>query len=227
VSGYRYKGSIMPHPSTSTASRRAAETKPLVSIVEDDTDVRRSIARLLQTIGLETEQFANASQALSAMRPDRPGCLIVDMRLPDRDGLDLIQDLRREGIKRPAIVITAYADVPAAVRALKLEVFDFFEKPFPDQQFLAAVQQAIDRDLEQFETDTHRMAMDAKIDALSQREQQVLRGIIAGSSSKMIAADLGISPKTVENYRASLMDKLDAENVAHLVTLVYDVLRDK
>lgn len=217
----------MPHPKTIAAPSRVAVKQPLISIVEDDADVRRSIARLLQTIGLETEQYATANQALTAMRIDRPGCLIVDMRLPDRDGLDLIEDLRRREINRPAIVITAYADVPAAVRALKLDVFDFFEKPFPDQQFLAAVQQVIDRDLEQFEADARRGAMNAKIDALSQREQQVLHGIVAGNSSKMIAADLGISPKTVENYRASLMDKLDAENVAHLVTLVYDVLRER
>lgn len=215
----------MPQTRTRNAAHRFKPPAPRVSIIEDDADVLRSIARLLDTVGLETKSFERAHNALGQITADRPGCLIVDMRLPDRDGLDLIEDLRARDIHTPALIITAYADVPSAVRAMKLRVFEFLEKPFPDQQFLAAVQKAVDQDIERFKRDAERRAQTRMIQRLSQRERDVLAGIVDGSSSKAIAADLGISPKTVENYRASLMDKLEAENVAHLVTLVYDYFR--
>lgn len=177
--------------------------KPLVHIVDDDPDVRRSIGRLLETIGLETRTYSMAAESIDAITADRPGCLIIDMRLPDRDGLDLLQDLRDRGISTPAIVITAFADVPAAVRAMKLCVCDFLEKPFRDQQFLAAVQKAVGEHTKHFEDEQRRKAVFGKIEELSQREKQVLQGIVAGKSSKIIASDLVISSKTVENYRAT------------------------
>jgi len=215
----------MTQSQTRTGTRRFKPPAPRVGIIEDDADVRRSIARLLDTVGLETQSFERARDALGGLRGDRPGCLVVDMRLPDRDGLDLIADLRERDIHSPAVIITAYADVPSAVRAMKLGVFEFLEKPFRDQQFIAAVQKAVDQDIERFMRDAERRARARMVERLSQREREVLAGIVDGSSSKAIAADLGISPKTVENYRASLMDKLEAENVAHPVTLVYDYFR--
>lgn len=209
----------------SNPDTQASDQAPCVNLIEDDADVRRSISSLLSTVGLETQAFDRSQDAVGQITNDRPGCLIIDMRLPDRDGLDLLQELRDKGVKMPAIIITAYADVPSAVRAMKLRVFDFLEKPFPEQQFIAAVQSAVEKDVARHKSHQERSGIDEKIDSLSVREKQVLRGIIAGLSSKMIAADLQISPKTVENYRANLMQKLDAENVAHLVTLVYDHFR--
>lgn len=204
-------------------TRRVDE--PLVYLVEDDPDVRRSIGRLLDTVGLEIRAFGRAQDAIEAIDSVRPGCLIIDMRLPDRDGLDLLEDLRDADVSMPAIVITAYADVPSAIRAMKLKVFDFIEKPFPDQQFLAAVQKAVDHDQKHFAMQNQRRLLIEKIDELSEREREVLHGVVSGNSSKMIASELGISQKTVENYRASLMSKLEADNVAHLVTMVYEYYR--
>lgn len=194
--------------------------EPLVSIIEDDPDVSRSIIRLLATVGLASQAFNTGQDALESINTDRPGCLIADMRLPDRDGLDVIQDLREQGVTLPAIVITAYADVPSAVRAMKLGVADFLEKPFAEQQFIAAVQRSVDQHVKQFQAELQQSEIQAKLSTLSDRERQVLKGIIAGHSSKIIGGTLDISQKTVENYRASLMKKLDADNAAHLVSLV-------
>lgn len=207
-------------PDIETADHLSKRT-PLVRIIEDDSDVRRSMVRLLSTIGLQAQAFPSAKQALAEIDPNRPGCLIIDMRLPDRDGLDLLKELAEKQIKTPAIIVTAFADVPSVIRAMKLKAFDFIEKPFPEQQFLAAVQKAVDRDIARHDAERDRRTSLQRIELLSHREREVLEGIVAGKSSKMIAFDMGISPKTVENYRANLMDKLEAQNVAHLVTLVY------
>jgi len=200
-------------------------TKPLVRVVDDDQDVRRSISSLLSTVGLESEVYASASEAVRSIDLDRPGCMVIDMRLPDRDGLDLLEELRAKGNDLPILIVTAYGDVSSAVRAMKAQAIDFIEKPFPGQRFISSVQKAVDRDLQRRQKMLGRRAIKEKLQTLSERERQVLDGIVAGLSSKMIAVDLGIKPKTVENYRASLMQKMDAENAAHLVALVYDTLR--
>ena len=204
----------------SNAGDKSAE--PIVTVVEDEPTVSRSIIRLLETIGLKARSYANAQDAIEGIQSSDIGCLIMDMRLPDRDGLDLLEQLRAEGITMPAIVITAFGDIPAAVRAMKLGVHDFLEKPFREQPFISAVQKAVNEDITRSRVEQKQRATQKQINSLSERETQVLRGIIDGKSSKMIAADLGISQKTVENYRSSLMVKIEAQNAAHLVTRVYD-----
>lgn len=207
----------MPISQATPIKSEEAAAQPIVWVVEDDPDVRVSITRLLKTINLPTHAVGSAKEALAEIETDRPGCLIMDMRLPDRDGLDLLQDLRNRGVAMPAIVITAFADVPAAVRALKLGVLDFLEKPFMDQQFIAAVQKAIHTDIDRFTRRQNELAWKQKLDRLSPRERDVLKIVITGRSSKMIAHELGLSQKTIENYRGNLMDKLGAENVVDLV----------
>lgn len=201
--------------------------QPLVTIVDDDPDVRRSLARLLDTIPIQTEMYASASEVLDRYVHNRPGCMVIDMRLPDRDGLDLIKQLRSQGVNTPVLVITAFGNVDSAVRAMKLDALDFLEKPFKDQEFIASVQRAIDLDVSRLDQERSHQAIKQRFDSLSDRERDVLQGIVEGKSSKMIAVDLGLQQKTVDNYRLSLMRKIEAQNVAHLVGMVYKLSNEK
>lgn len=198
---------------------------PMITIVDDSGDVRRSVMRLLETIGIQSQSYENAQALIDSLEdidPSVPGCLIIDLRLPDMDGLDMLETLRCKGVTKPAIIITAYGDVPSVVRAMKVKVSDFIEKPFSEQMFLAAVHKAIDKDKEISRSADEKREIHEKISRLSERERQVLKGILRTKSSKQIANHLNLSAKTVENYRASLMDKMEARNIAHLITLVFN-----
>ncbi len=192
----------------------------IVYVVDDDVEVRRSLRWLLESVGMTVETFANAPEFLDAFDSARPSCLVLDMRMPEMSGLELQRELGVRGITIPIIIITAYGEVRDAVEAMKCGAVDFIEKPFSDQALLDQIHKALDRDIE----DRHRHEfldeVCAKIDELTPREREVMDLVVSGLSTKRIAEDLGISPKTVEAHRARIMQKMHAGSLADLVRLV-------
>ncbi|QRM27311.1 response regulator FixJ [Microvirga sp. VF16] len=190
-----------------------------VHVVDDDVAVRKSLAFLLASEGLPVRLHESASAFLDDAPSVEAGCIVTDVRMPGIDGIELIRRLKERGIALPVIVMTGHADVPMAVEAMKEGAIDFLEKPFGDEVFLAAVRSALARQ----ERNSHHGAQVAEIqgrfDALSERERQVLDGLVAGKANKMIAYDLGISPRTVEIYRANVMAKMQAKSLSELVRL--------
>ena len=193
--------------------------EPLVHIIDDDDAARESLAFLLGTAGVAVRTYESAVAFMEALPPVRAGCVVTDVRMPGMTGMELLQRLRERGIGLPVIVITGHGDVPLAVEAMKLGAADFIEKPFDDEVLLASVKTALDKRLEDRERDAKRIEIKEKFTALSPRERQVLDGLIAGNPNKTIAFDLGISPRTVEVYRANLMTKMDASSLSELVRL--------
>ncbi|WP_303907953.1 response regulator transcription factor [Thiohalomonas denitrificans] len=194
--------------------------QPTVFIVDDDEAVRDSLSWLMSSVGLAAKSFSSARVFLDTYAPSRPGCVVLDIRMPGMSGLDLQEQIRKRGIELPLIFISGHADVPMAVRALKSGAFDFIEKPFNDQVLLECVQRAIEEDEE------HRRRWAAKADVvgrlnlLTPREREVLDLVVEGASNKVISNSLGVSLKTVEAHRARVMEKLQAGSLSELVRLV-------
>jgi two-component system response regulator FixJ len=189
----------------------------IVHIVDDDEAVRQSLAFLLGSAGLTVRLYDSASAFLAGLSAVKNGCLVTDVRMPDMTGIELLQQLRSKACKLPAIVITGHGDVPLAVEAMKAGAVDFIEKPFDQAAILNAVQSALDRDSNAEGSDATVVA--GKLATLSERERQVLEGLVAGHSNKTIAHDLGISPRTVEIYRANLMTKMVARSLSELIRM--------
>ena len=189
----------------------------VVHIVDDDDGVRQSLAFLLSSAGLPVRLYDLATAFLAALASIQGGCLITDMRMPDMTGLELLRELRARAIGLPAIVITGHGDVPLAVEAMKAGAIDFIEKPFEEQAILDAVRAALERGGN--EGDGDRAAIAGKLALLSERERQVLDGLISGHANKTIAHNLGISPRTVEVYRANLMAKMEAKSLSELIRM--------
>ncbi|MGY2049401.1 response regulator FixJ [Methylobacterium sp. JK268] len=192
--------------------------EPVVHVVDDDAAVRRSLAFLLASDGLPVRLHGSAAALLDAV-PEVTGCVVTDVRMPDLDGLELLRRLRARGDAAPVIVMTGHADVPLAVAAMKEGAIDFIEKPFDDEVFLAIVRAALDRRRESAEQDAAAADLRRRVAALSAREGQVLDALVAGKANKVIARDLGISPRTVEIYRANLMAKMRAGSLSELVRM--------
>ena len=191
--------------------------KEIVFVVDDDIHARDSLCALLESAGLTGEAYESAQAFLDAYVPERAGCLIADIRMPDMDGLALQEELNRRNAGLPVIVVTGHADVPLAVRAMKEGAVDLIEKPFDDELLLATVRRALA--LAQ-DVRTQAMAADtakARIASLSARERQVLELLVAGQPNKIIAYELDISPRTVEIHRAHVMDKMEAKSLSDLV----------
>jgi two-component system, LuxR family, response regulator FixJ len=190
-----------------------------VHVVDDDVAVRKSLAFLLASEGLPVRLHESASAFLEEVVGAEAGCVVTDVRMPGIDGIELIRQLKDRGITLPVIVITGHADVPMAVEAMKEGAIDFLEKPFGDDVFLTTVRDALSR----HEKSSHQGAQVAQVqtrfEALSERERQVLDGLVAGKANKVIAYDLGISPRTVEIYRANVMAKMQARSLSELVRL--------
>ena len=190
-----------------------------VHVVDDDVAVRKSMAFLLASEGLPVRLHESASAFLEEVMGAEAGCVVTDVRMPGIDGIELIRQLKDRGITLPVIVITGHADVPMAVEAMKEGAIDFLEKPFGDDVFLTTVRDALSR----HEKSSHQGAQVAQVqtrfEALSERERQVLDGLVAGKANKVIAYDLGISPRTVEIYRANVMAKMQARSLSELVRL--------
>jgi two-component system response regulator FixJ len=192
-------------------------TDGTVFVVDDDTDVRDSICALLESVGLTSEPFDSALAFLAAYRPDRHGCVIADVRMPDMDGMALQEELGKRGSTLPVIVVTGHADVPLAVRAMKAGAADFIEKPFDDAALITSVRRALAQAVSTREQASAAQKASALIATLSARERQVLELLVAGRSNKVIAYELDISPRTVEIHRAHVMEKMEAKSLSDLV----------
>lgn len=190
-----------------------------VFIVDDDEAVRDSLSWLMQSVGLKTEAFPSADAFLQGFGEDRPGCLLLDIRMPGMSGLELQSVLQERDFRLPLVVISGHADVPMAVRALKAGAFDFIEKPFNDQLLLDTVQRAIEQDRERRESQAQLNEWRARLDTLTPREHEVLELVVVGASNKQIGSELGVSLKTVEAHRARVMDKLQADSLSQLVRM--------
>ena len=189
----------------------------VVYIVDDDDAGRGSLRYLLESIGLKVAPYANPDEFLDQFDDDALGCVVLDMRLPKIGGLEVLRTLRERGTKIPVIIITAFGDVRVAVEAMKYGAYDFFEKPFNDQELLDGIQQCIQDHANIREIESRRTEIRSRLDRLTVREREVLDHIIEGMQNKQIAAQMTISTKTVEAYRSKLMEKMQARSVAHLV----------
>lgn len=191
----------------------------VVHVVDDDLAVRQSLAFLLASEGLPVRLHESASAFLDKVKAVPAGCIVTDVRMPGLDGIAFLRSLKARGFDLPVIVMTGHADVPLAVEAMKEGAVDFIEKPFDDTALLAAIRSA----LAQRERDDAESALAAEMRArcglLSEREAQVMEGLVAGKPNKVIAFDLGISPRTVEIYRANVMTKMQAGSLSELVRM--------
>jgi two-component system, LuxR family, response regulator FixJ len=190
-----------------------------IYVIDDDEAVRESLEFLLKTAGITVRGFESAKAFLEILPGVRSGCVVTDVRMPEVSGIDLLGRLRELGLTLPVIVITGHGDVPLAVEAMKIGAVDFLEKPFDDDHLLAAVRAALDRDADAAKRQAELGEIHVKLAALSNRERQVLEGLVMGHANKIIAFDLGISPRTVEIYRANVMTKMAANSLSDLVRM--------
>jgi two-component system response regulator FixJ len=188
-------------------------------VIDDDQAVRESIEFLLRSAQLTVKTYETASAFLAVAPTVGSGCIITDVRMPGISGIDLLRRLKEMGIRLPVIVITGHGDVPLAVEAMKFGALDFLEKPFDDDVLLASVRSALDRSEASAQLETERAEIRARIALLTNREHEVLDGLVAGHPNKIIAFDLKISPRTVEIYRANVMTKMKAGSLSELVRM--------
>ncbi len=198
-------------------------TDTVVHIVDDEEAVRNSLAFLLSSAGFAVRVHESATAFLVIAGEIGNGCLITDLRMPDMDGVELLRRLRAADAMLPAIVITGHGDVQMAVEAMKNGAIDFIEKPFSDDVLIESITRAAGRAAERVQSDAALTQVRQRVASLSERERQVLKGVVAGQPNKTIALELGISPRTVEVYRAGLMGKMQARSLPELVRMVMDV----
>ena len=191
----------------------------LVHVIDDDPAVRDSLSFLLETASLETRVYDSAIAFLEALPEVTSGCVVTDVRMPEMTGIELVRRLKAQGFTLPIIMITGHADVPLAVEAMKAGVADFIEKPFNDDILLAAIATALRSGEEGRRGAAEVAEIAGRLTSLSGREREVLDGLVAGHANKVIAFDLGISPRTVEIYRANVMTKMKAASLSELVRM--------
>jgi two-component system, LuxR family, response regulator FixJ len=191
----------------------------LVHVIDDDDAVRQSLAFLLGTARIAVRTYDSATAFLAALPDASPGCIVTDVRMPEMSGIDLLRRLKELKSALPVIVITGHGDVQLAVEAMKIGAVDFIEKPFDDEVLLASVKAALSSAEKGAQQDSERSKVAEKLAALSGREREVLDGLVAGKPNKIIAFDLGISPRTVEIYRANVMTKTGAGSLSDLVRM--------
>jgi two-component system response regulator FixJ len=189
------------------AGGKDTKAKPTIYIVDDDDGMRRALTALMTTVGYHAVPFAKPTDFLAKHDPRQPGCLVLDVRMPEMSGLEVQQQLNRSGSLIPVILITGHGDIPMAVQAMKDGAFDFLQKPFRDQdaENRAAVERLAD--------------VKARAESLTPREREVMALVVDGRANKVIAIDLGLSERTVEIHRANVMEKMGARSVAHLVKM--------
>ena len=192
----------------------------VVHIVDDDTDVRQALAFLLTTAGLAVQVHESAVAFLNARPRPQAGCVVTDIRMPGMDGLELQRKLLAEQNHIPVIIMTGHADVALAVEAMKAGAVDFVEKPFDNEVLLEAIRAALDRQRGERERGQRSAEVRHRLENLSERERQVLDGLVAGKSNKIIAHDLSLSTRTIEGYRASVMAKMQAHSLSALIRMV-------
>jgi two-component system response regulator FixJ len=193
--------------------------KAVVHVIDDDEAMRQSLAFLLGTVGLEVQTYESAVAFLEVAPTVKAGCVITDVRMPGLSGVDLLRQLRERKLGIPVIVITGHGDVALAVEAMKIGAMDFLEKPFDDETLLASVRSALNQLDRDRKREAERSDIESRLATLSNRERDVLQGLVAGHANKQIAYDLGISPRTIEIYRANLMTKMQAASLSDLVRM--------
>jgi FixJ family two-component response regulator len=196
-----------------------SETAPVVFVIDDDASIREALTNLLRSVGITVETFGTAQQFLSAKRPDAPGCLILDVRLPGVSGLELQRQLLEANIQLPVIFVTGHGDIQMSVRAMKAGAVEFLTKPFRDQDLLDAVQQAVDRDRAARAQRAELAELRARHELLSPREQEVMALVVRGLLNKQIAGELGTSEATVKLHRGHVMQKMQADSLADLIRM--------
>lgn len=199
----------------------------VVHIVDDEEAVRNSLAFLLGSAGFAVRTHLSATDFLHESISIGTGCLVTDLRMPDMSGVELLKQLRDTGTLLPAIVITGHGDVQMAVEAMKNGALDFIEKPFSDDVLIESIRRAVDTAQTRHENEAIIEATRQRLGTLSERETQVLDGVVAGEPNKTIAFTLGISPRTVEVYRAALMSKMQAKNLPELVRMILNLESQK
>ena len=198
-----------------------------VFIVDDDQEVRQALALLMESVGLRVETFESGNDFLDQFAPDRPGCMILDVRMPGMSGLELQARLAAEAIHPPIIIVTGHGDVPMAVRAVQAGAVDFIEKPFNDQALLDSVHKALELDARHRGRAIKLAEIQARLKSLTPREQEVMHMVVAGKRNKVIAYELAVSQSTVEAHRAKVMDKMQAENLSDLMRMVLSLENSK
>ncbi|SMH28711.1 response regulator transcription factor [Azospirillum agricola] len=204
-----------------------ADTKPAVAnrvvyVVDDDPAMRHSLAWLIGSLGVPVESFGSGEEFFRTVRPDHPGCLVTDVRMPGMSGLELQDTLARAGSLLAVVVITGHADVPMAVRALRAGAVDFIEKPLNDQMLLDRVHEALESSHRAWAVQARKREVRARLARLTPRERQVADLVVAGKLNKVIAAEINLSLKTVEVHRHNVMDKLEVASVADLTRLLIE-----
>ena len=192
---------------------------PTVFIVDDDSAMRDSLGFLIGSVGRKVETYSSAEEFLAAYDNERPGCIVLDVRMPGLSGLELMEKLGEDRFAPPVVLITGHGDIPMAVRALKAGAFDFIEKPFSDQVLLERIQQALQQDNSDRASEHDRSDIERRASRLTSRENQVFELVVDGKPNKVVASDLGLSQKTVEVHRAHVMEKMRAESFADLVKM--------
>jgi FixJ family two-component response regulator len=192
------------------------EANPTVIVIDDDRDLRESLGRLLQSVGLDARLFASVPDFLKSGRPDVATCLVVDVRLPGRSGLDFQRDLAQQNIHLPIIFMTGYGDVPMSVQAMKGGAIEFLTKPFRDQELLDAIQVGLSRDRARRQNELTLVALRERFASLSPREREIMIEVARGRLSKQIAGDIGIAEATVKVHRSRLMKKMKAASTVAL-----------
>jgi FixJ family two-component response regulator len=193
--------------------------RAIVHVVDDDASMRGALESLFDSVGLGTQTYAAAGDFLATSLADRPGCIVIDIRLPDMNGLDFQAQLSRMGVRLPVVMMTGYGDIPMSVRAMKRGAVDFLPKPFHDQDMLDAVMAAIERDRQRRTVDGDVSQLQQRFATLSPREQQVMLLVTSGRMNKQVAGDLGISEITVKIHRGAAMRKMGARTLADLVRM--------
>ena len=194
--------------------------EPIAYVVDDNDAFREALKLLFETVNIKTKAYASAKEFLSDFDAGQHGCLVLDIRMPEMSGLELQKSLQEMRCHLPIIIITGHADVAVAIEAMKRGAFDFIEKPFRDQVLLDSVNKALELNASTWRVLTEATSVREKLDFLTNRERQVLKGIIAGKTNKAIAKDLELSPKTTDFHRSNIMEKMGVNSAVQLTKMV-------
>jgi FixJ family two-component response regulator len=208
-----------PRAGTAAIPGEPVQNRSIVFVIDDDPSVRQALGGLLRSVGIHAEVFASPKEFATGSLPDVPCCLVLDVRLPRLSGLDFQTELEHAGINIPIVFMTGHGDIPMSVKAMKAGAVEFLTKPFRDQDFLDAVQIAIERDRQQREKNKSLANLRVSFDSLTSREHQVIALVASGLMNKQIAADLGVSEITVKVHRGNVMRKMGARSLAELVRM--------